>query len=89
MISKHKKDTYIKYNVSTEFKDQVMQVADKLGMSVSDFARYNLVDGLLEQTIWTPDNVNKMIEQAMIDSKNGNTIITKTAKESREFLESL
>ena len=89
MISKHKKDTYIKYNVSTEFKDQVMQVADKLGMSVSDFARYNLVDGLLEQTIWTSGNVNKMIEQAMIDSKNGNTIITKTAKESREFLESL
>ena len=89
MISKHKKDTYIKYNVSTEFKDQVMQVADKLGMSVSDFARYNLVDGLLEQTIWTSGNVNKIIEQAMVDSKNDNTVVTKNAKESRQFLESL
>ena len=89
MISKHKKDTYIKYNVSTEFKDQVMQVADRLGMSVSDFARYNLVDGLLEQTIWTFGNVNKIIEQAMVDSKNDNTVVTKNAKESRQFLESL
>ena len=89
MISKHKKDTYIKYNVSTEFKDQVMQVADRLGMSVSDFARYNLVDGLLEQTIWTSGNVNKIIEQAMVDSKNDNTVVTKNAKESRQFLESL
>lgn len=89
MISKHKKDTYIKYNVSSEFKDQVMQVADKLGMSVSDFARYNLVDSLLEQTTWTGENVNKMIDEAILDSKNGDTVVTKDAKESRQFLESL
>ncbi len=89
MISKHRKDTYIKYNVSSEFKDQVMQVADRLGMSVSDFARYNLVDGLLEQTVWTTENINKMIDQAMIDSKNGDTVVAKDEKESRQFLESL
>jgi len=89
MALKHKKDSYIKYNVSSEFKNHVMQVADKLGMSVSDFARYNLVDGLLDQTIWTPENVNKLVKKAVFDSQKGNTFVTKNASETRDFLESL
>jgi len=83
---KMKKDTYIKVNITSKQKKLIQDAADRKGLTMPDYIRYQITKEIEEER---NKYLNMLVKEGLEEYRTGKTVELKTDENIRNFHEDL